>query len=234
MRAGASVGILMLNTRFPRIRGDLGNAQTWPFPVQYRIVTGANQANVVGDDPRLLVDNFIRAGQELIQQGCDGITTSCGFLALIQDQVKAALAVPVATSSLMQVPMVQQLLPVGQRVGVLTISKAALTPAHLVAAGAPADTPVTGTDGGRCFTRAILNDEETLDVPACRLDMLDAAQDLVQAHANIGAIVLECTNMAPYAHDIQRATGVPVYSIYSFVTWFQAGLVPAKFPELDK
>ena len=53
--------------------------------------------------------------------------------------------------------------------------------------------------------------------------MLDAAQELVNDHADIGAIVLECTNMVPYASDTRKQTGLPVYSIYSFVTWFQAG-----------
>ena len=109
----------MPQTRFPRIIGDAGNAETWPFPV--------------------------------------------------------------ATSSLMQVPMVQALLPV--------------------------DTPVIGTESGREFNR----------------------RQLQNGHENIGAIVLECINMAPYAVDIQKLTGLPVYSIYTFINWSQSGLVPRKF-----
>ncbi|MCP5075168.1 MAG: aspartate/glutamate racemase family protein [Rhodobacteraceae bacterium] len=227
---GASVGILMLETRFPRIPGDIGNALTWPFPVQYRVVRGATPDNVVRNDPTKLVSEFIKAGQELVRMGCDGITTNCGFLSLIQDQVKQALGVPVATSSLMQVPMVQQMLPAGQRVGVLTISKSTLSAAHLKAAGASSDTPIVGTDNGRCFTRDILDDAPEIDFAACRLDLLDAAQEMVNAFDNIGAIVLECTNMVPYARDIRKLTGLPVYSIYSLVQWFQAGLTPARFP----
>jgi Asp/Glu/hydantoin racemase len=231
---GASVGILMLETRFPRIYGDIGNAMTWPFPVQYKVVPGATAEIVVRQDPRVLLDRFVAAGRELVQAGCDGITTNCGFLALIQDQVKHALGVPVATSSLMQIPMVQALLPPGKTVGVLTISKATLTPEHLAAAGAPRDTVIVGTDGGRAFTTGILDDHESLDFEACRLDILDAAAELVTQHKGIGAIVLECTNMVPYAADVRKLTGLPVYSIYSFVSWFQAGLAPRKFPlELD-
>jgi Asp/Glu/hydantoin racemase len=231
---GASVGILMLETRFPRIHGDIGNAMTWPFPVQYRVVPGATADLVVRRDPTLLLDRFIEAGQELVQMGCDGITTNCGFLALIQDQIREALGVPVATSSLMQIPMVAALLPVGKRVGVVTISKDTLTRDHLRAAGAPVDTIVTGTDGGRIFTTGILDDHASLDFEACRLDVLEASADLVQNNQNIGAIVLECTNMVPYAADVRKLTGLPVYSIYSFVTWFQAGLMPRRFAhELD-
>ncbi len=231
---GASVGILMLETRFPRIHGDIGNAATWPFPVQYRVVAGATPDKVVRQDPRLLVDDFIAAGRELVQMGCDGITTNCGFLALVQDQVKAALGVPVATSSLMQIAPVQALLPADKKVGVITISKASLSCEHLAAAGAPEDTIVVGTDAGRNFTNGILDDHESLDFDACRLDILDAATELVTGHRNIGAIVLECTNMVPYAGDVRKLTGLPVYSIYSLVTWFQAGLMPRRFaPDLD-
>ena len=231
---GASVGILMLETRFPRIYGDIGNAQTWPFPVHYRVVRGATPEKVVRQDPLKIVDDFIEAGRELVRMGCDGVTTNCGFLALIQDHVKNALNVPVATSSLMQVPMIQQTLPAKMRVGILTISKANLTNAHLKAASVPIDTPIVGTENGRNFTREILDDHESINFDDCRLDLLDAAQELVTDYADVGAIVLECTNMVPYASDIRRQSGLPVYSIYSFVTWFQAGLVPRKFSlELD-
>ncbi len=231
---GASVGIMMLETQFPRIYGDIANAQTWDFPVHYRVVKGATPDLVVRNDPGKLVDEFIEVGRELVAMGADGLTTNCGFLALIQDRVKDAVGVPVATSSLMQIPLVSATLPAGKRVGVITISKANLTDAHLSAAGAPLDTPIVGTDDGRIFTHGILDDLPGFDFADCRLDLLDAARELVTKHPNVGAIVLECTNMTPYAADIRKLTGLPVFSIYTFVNWFQAGLVPKRFPlELD-
>lgn len=227
---GAAIGILMLETRFPRIYGDMGNAATWPFPVHYRVVRGASPDKVVRGDPKDLLDVFIEAGRDLIATGADGITTNCGFLALVQDELRAALGVPVATSSLMQVPMVQTLLPQGKKTVVLTISKATLTNAHLIAANVALDTPVYGTDNGRAFTRDILNDAPEIDIDACRQDMLDAADEIMANEPDAGAIVLECTNMVPYAADLRKRTGLPVYSIYSMVEWFQAGLLPRKFP----
>lgn len=227
---GASVGILMLESRFPRIIGDMGNAESWPFPVHYKVVPGATPDNVVRGDPRLLVDQFIAAGQELVDMGVDGITTTCGFLTLVQEELKEALKVPVATSSLMQIPTVQTLLPVGQRAAVITISKANLTKAHLGAAGAAMDTPIFGTDDGRCFTRDVLDDAVEIDFAACREDMLDVARQIIQSEYNIGAIVLECANMAPYAYDVRKITGLPVFSVHSFIGWFQSGLRPRKFP----
>ncbi len=231
---GANLGILMLETRFPRIHGDIGNANTWPFPVQYRIVRGATPDKVVRNDPRLLADKFIAAAQDLVASGCDGITTNCGFLALIQDQISASVPVPVATSSLMQIPMIQQVLPTGKRVGVLTISKETLSADHLRSANAPIDTPIVGTEAGRAFTNEILGDSQSINFADCRLDVLDAATQLVTDYNDIGAIVLECTNMTPYAADVRKLTGLPVFSIYSFVRWFQQGLVPDRFQqELD-
>ncbi|MGO4910000.1 aspartate/glutamate racemase family protein [Pseudorhodobacter sp. W20_MBD10_FR17] len=227
---GANLGILMLETKFPRIPGDIGNATTWPFPVQFRVVRGATPDLVVKHDARLLTDKFIEAAKDLVASGCDGITTNCGFLSIVQDKLANAVSVPVATSSLMQFQMVQAMLPAGKRTGILTISKQTLTPAHLEAAKVPLDTPIVGTEGGRVFTRDILGDAPEIDFAACRLDMIDAARQLVTEHQDIGAIILECTNMTPYAADVRKITGLPVFSIYSFIQWFQHALVPDRFP----
>jgi hypothetical protein len=226
---GARIGILMLETRFPRIPGDMGNALTWPFPVLYKVVPGASPRRVVLEQARGLLDEFLAAAAELVRLGADGITTTCGFLSLYQREIAAHVGVPVAASSLMQIPLIERVLPPGKRVGVLTISAASLTREHLVAAGADPETPVVGTDGGREFTRAILNDEERLDAAAAERDILDAGDALVAQHPETGAVLLECTNMVPYARALSERLRLPVFTIYSFVAWFQAGLVPRDF-----
>ncbi len=226
---GASLGILMLEARFPRIPGDMGNAMTWPFPVHYKIVRGASPDRVVRQSAAGLLDAFVEAARELVADGVDGITTNCGFLSLFQDALAAAVPVPVASSSLMQVAMVNRLLAPGRRAGVLTISASSLGSEHLAKAGVPEGTPIASTEGGRDFTRAILGNELTLDVEAARRDNVEAALALKSDHPDLGAIVLECTNMAPYAGDIGAATGLPVFSIVSFITWFQSGLSPRRY-----
>ena len=225
---GASVGMLLLETRFPRIPGDGGNAATWPFPMLYRVVGGATPDRVVRDRGGI-VDAFAAAARELVSIGADGITTNCGFLVLCQDRLARECGVPVAASSLLQVPWVERLLPPGRRVGVLTVEAGSLTPRHLECAGARPDTPVEGTEGGAEFTRVLLGDEPEIDVQRAREDVVAAALRLVERHRDVGAIVLECTNMPPYASEISRATGLPVYDFYSFVCWFQAGLRPRAF-----
>ncbi len=226
---GASVGILMLDAQFPRIPGDMGNALTWPFPVHYRIVRDASPDRVVRHRAEGMLEVFIDAAQELVRDGVDGITTNCGFLSLFQKELAQAVPIPVATSSLMQVEMVNRILPEGKRAGVLTISASTLTKDHLLSANVPLDTPIGTTEGGHEFTRAILGNELRLDVQKAREDNVQAARALVSDNPGLGAIVLECTNMCPYASDIQQATGLPVFSIVSFIKWFQAGLVPPTY-----
>jgi len=226
---GASVGILMLDAQFPRIPGDMGNALTWPFPVLYRVVRDATPDLVVRRSAEGALDRFIAAARDLVRDGADGITTNCGFLALFQDELANAVSVPVATSSLMQTAMVNRLLPPGKRAGILTISGSALTAEHLVKAGVPGGTPIGTTEGGREFTRAILGNECELDVDLARRDNVEAAVALRDANPDLGAIVLECTNMVPYAPAIREATGLPVFSIYNFVVWFHQSLRPVAF-----
>ncbi len=226
---GASVGILMLETRFPRIPGDMGNAETWPFPVLYKVVPGASPRRVVCEKGEGLLDEFLAAAAELVCLGANGITTTCGFLSLYQREIAAHVGVPVATSSLMQIPFIERVLPPGKRVGVLTVSAANLTEEHLRAAGADPGTPVVGTDDGSEFTRVMINDEKRLDVAAAEQDILAAGDTLVKGHDGIGAVLLECTNMVPYARALSQRLRLPVFSIYTFVTWFQSGLIPREF-----
>jgi Asp/Glu/hydantoin racemase len=227
---GAPLGILMLEARFPRIPGDMGNAATWPFPVLYRVVRGATPERVVLQGAAGLLPEFLAAAEELVALGAEAITTNCGFLSLFQRELAERVAVPVANSSLMQVPWVQATLPPGKRVGVVTVSRSSLTPAHLDAAGVPRDVPVVGTESGKEFFRVLISAEkQDMDVALARQDILDAGRELVAKHPEVGAIVLECTNMPPYAAALQEAVGLPVYDIYSMISWFQLGLRPRRF-----
>ena len=227
---GAPLGILMLEAKFPRIPGDMGNGTTWPFPVLYQVVSGASPEKVVLKGAAGLLPDFIEAAKELVRLGAEAITTNCGFLSLFQKEIAAAVGVPVATSSLMQVPWVQATLPPGKRVGLVTVSGSTLTPAHLEGAGVPLDTPLVGTENGREFFRVLIKAEkEDMDIALAEQDVVEAGKQLVANNPDVGAIVLECTNMPPYAAALQAAVGIPVYDIYSMITWFHAGLRPRRF-----
>ena len=221
---GTGIGILMLETRFPRVVGDMGNGDTWPFPVIYEVVRGASPDRVVRQRAAGLDGAFVAAARRLAANGAAAITTVCGFLSLFQGELAAAVDVPVASSTLMQIPSLERMLPDGRRVGVVTVSRGSLGEDHFAAVGARTDTPVEGTEGGRELTRVLLGDELRLDVAAAEADVVDAANRLCARRPDVGAIVLECANMAPYAAAVRRATDRPVFDIYGFVGWVHSGL----------
>ena len=229
---GFTVGILMLDTRFPRIPGDMGNATTFPFPVRYHRVAGADPDLVVRRGAEGLLPAFVEGAQALEREGVGAITTNCGFLIKYQAELARAVRVPVLTSSLLLVPLVHRTLPAGQRVGIMTVNAGTLTTEHLRGAGIAADVPlaVVGMETEKEFTRALLDNELELDVDLAREEHVRVARRLVAEHPDIGAIVLECTNMPPYTADIQRETGRPVFDVLSMVTMFHGALVAAQFP----
>ena len=218
------IGILQLQTRFPRPLGDIGHPETFDFPVCRRIVPRASPQAVVREDPMTLVPAFIEEALTLQAQGALAITTSCGFLARVQGEISGALRVPVAASALLQVGWLLPLLSPGRRVGVVTADAQALGAEHLRAAGAPIDTPVAGLDPAGELSRTLFEDRETLDPVQAETDAVQAALHLVRAHPDLAALVLECTNLPPYRGAIMRATGLPVYDCNTLVRWLWQGL----------
>lgn len=222
---GRPLGILMLQSQFPRIPGDAGNASTWPFPVVYRVVDGADPATVVRNLAQTdLLDTFLSAAQDLEREGVSVVTTNCGFLVLYQEQIQAKLSVPFVSSSLLQVKWLHSLMPAGKRVGLITLERASLTEQHRAAAGIPDDVPIIGmedvADAGTHFLDMIVGDLDEFDVARARQEHVAAGKLMVQRHPDVGAIVLECTNMPPYASAIREATGLPVHDFTTFLTWF--------------
>jgi len=220
------LGILMLETGFSRPPGDIGNPASFTFPVLYEVAAGASASRVVRDRAEGLLEPFIEAGERLVERGAVGLMTSCGFLALHQQTLAAALPVPVATSSLLQLPLLERLLPKGQRVGVLTASAKDLTAAHLAAVGAAADTPVAGLEPVGHFATVLLGSGEPLDPERASADLFAAADRLRARHPTLGAILLECTNMGPHTPALARHTGLPVFDVVGFAHWFHRGLCP--------
>lgn len=205
-----TLGVLMLDTKFPRPRGDIGNPATFEMPVRHALVRDASPQRVVRErDPALLAP-FIEAGRRLVREGVDAITTSCGFLVLWQRELQAALEVPVWTSSLL-------LLPGLRRAGVVTIDAGSLGADHLRAAGADVATPIEGIAAGSAFQRCLLEDRCELDTDDALRQVVAAAQRLLVRHPGLSDIVLECTNMPPYADAVRSATGRRVHDITTLI-----------------
>jgi hypothetical protein len=217
--AKGPLGLVLLDTRFPRPPGDAGNPASWPVPVLTHVVPRAWPDQVVTSAQALregpLPALFAQAMRELAQQGARAITTSCGFLVLLQRELQAAVPVPVVTSSLLLLP---QLLGEQAQVGVLTISATSLSRDHLLAAGVPShrlgDVVVQGVDPQGEFARAILGNDTHMDVGLAQRDVVQAACALKARRSELAVLVLECTNMPPYAQAVREATGLRVLSLF--------------------
>lgn len=226
---GARLGVMMLDTGFERVPGDIGNAATWPFPVLYHVVKGAVPGRVTEPAAGGLAPAFIEAIGVLVGMGADCVTTSCGFLASIHPALQAASPVPVATSSLLQIPLVAATLPAGQRVGVLTANPSALTDEHFEGVGAPKNLPVEGLPLDGIFRAEMHQARPVADREARQAEVLAASDRLLAKAPDLGAIVLECTNLPPYAAEIEQRHGLPVYDIVTLVTWFIGGIAPRRY-----
>lgn len=216
---GRRLGLLLLDTRFPRPVGDAGNPASWPMPVLTRVVPDLLPRVAVQSAEGLrasgMLPAMVQAAQDLEQAGCAAITTSCGFLVLLQAELQAAVRVPLVSSSLLQLP---GLLREEQRVGVLTISAERLGREHLLAAGVPPeridDVVVQGMDAGGEFVRGILGNQPEMDLERAGEEVVQAAQALATRVPALRTLVLECTNMPPYAQRIRAATGLRVLSLF--------------------
>ena len=193
-----------------------------------RPVLRSQRLNQITHEPHSKLDALVKAHAPFETQANFARFVVAQYL--FQAELAAHVRVPVATSALIQVPWVQALLPPGQRVGIITVSAQSLTPRHLAAAGVPTDTPIAGTEEGREFFRVLVRGEkQEMDIALAATDILDAGSALISRYPDIGAIVLECTNMPPYAFALHETLRLPVFYIYSLITWFHAGLRPREF-----
>jgi Asp/Glu/hydantoin racemase len=209
------LGILMLQTRFPRPLGDIGHPQTFGFATRRRIVVGAMPARVVRSGDAALLAPFVDASRALVAEGCTALATSCGFMARWQPELQAAVPVPVWSSALLQLAEQQAL---GRRCGVITIEAASLGAAHFEGVGADPATPVEGITPGSALHRTLLQDLPALDAADAQAQVLAAARRLLARAPALDTLVLECTNLPPYAPALRRATGLQVLDVVTLLT----------------
>ncbi|MCB9959865.1 MAG: aspartate/glutamate racemase family protein [Rhodospirillaceae bacterium] len=213
------LGVLALDTAFPRIPGDAGNPASYPFAVRIRTVAGGEVPLVVrrGGPAPPLADAFVAAAVALAADGAVGLVTTCGFLVHVQDRLAAAVPVPVIASALLLAPLMVRACG-GRPVGVLAADAGALDAAALAAAGIdPAEAVVEGLEDEPAFRNLILADKahqgRHIDTAALEAAVVRRGRAMVERRRDLGAIVLECTNLPPYAAALHHATGRPVVSI---------------------
>lgn len=215
---GISIGVLALESYFPKPPGHIKNPSSLPFTATYEILEGITVPELLENPTAAMKDRIIEAAQRLEARGVRAITGSCGFLALFQNDIADAVSIPVFVSSLLQVPMVHHM--TAAPVGILTASSVALTPAHLRNVGA-GDIPVVvqGLEDTSEFAAVILrNERNDMDLGAVAAEVIEAGRSLIDKAPEIGAIVLECTDLPPYAAQIQQALSRPVFDLTTLAT----------------
>lgn len=219
------IGIILLDTRFSRLLGDIGNPETFSFPVLYEKVDGALPSRVVRDRDASLLLPFIDASQALQRRGAMAITTSCGFLAIWQKEMASAVNVPLFTSSLIQVPWAYELAGRRGRVGVLTADEDSLTLDHLK--GVDADgipIVIRGMKPDSEFYRTYVRNNPGPDVSKVEKEMVAGAAALVGDHPDISAVVLECTNMAVFKNSLKEIVKRPVFDILTLIHYIHSSI----------
>lgn len=224
------LGVMMLDTGFRRYPGDVGHPATWPEGTLFARVAGATVEEIVDADGARHLNGFVSAGEALGAAGATLLTTTCGFLVRHQAELARRLPLPVVTSSLLQLPLVEAAHG-GRPVGVLTFSADRLLPADFAAAGARTTPLVEGLDPDGAFARHIRGGPEC-SLEGMRADVLDAAGRLAARDPALAAVVLECANMPPFAGDVAARLGVPVYDHLSLVALFLGGFCRAPGPAL--
>ena len=227
--AGHAIGIVVLETWYPLLPGNVANATTFDFPVRYKILREATVERILRADP-LLLDMIIEAGHEFEQEGVRAMVGACGYFANYQREVAAALDIPVFLSSLLQAPMIYRALKPEQQVGILFANAKAVEQTMLEACGITSDMPVAylGMEEQPEF-RNILEYGGQFHYDKFEAEVVSRARQLVAENPNVGAILLECSDLPPFARSVQEAVKLPVFDFISMINWIYHGVVQRSY-----
>ncbi len=219
---GHIVGILMSDSTSPRIAGDPGHAQTFSFPVIHEVLKGFAFEDLISirkDN----IDKLIAPALSLQARGVSLIAADCGLFGPFHEDFRKHLRIPFIGTALDLIPLLKRILPADRLIGVITGDTRILTPRHLAASAVDSESvTLVGMEHSKEFNRVVIEGGRELDVDRMRQDVIDAAAGLIGK--NIGAVVLECTNLISYRIDIQKLLNVPVFDLVTMIEFYVSGL----------
>ena len=227
--AGNAIGILVLDLWYPYLPGNVANASTYSFPVHYKILRGSTIPQIMRADP-VLLDLIVEGGRELEKQGVRAIVGACGYFGNYQKEAAATLDIPVFLSSVLQIPIIRQGLKPNQKVGIICAVADSLTPKLLSQCGVDdiSDIVIAGAQDLPEFQN-ILQCTGSFNSYKIEQQLVDLAKQLVSSNPDIGAILLECSDMPPYAWAIQNAIRLPVFDFTTLINWVYNAVVRRPF-----
>ena len=219
--AGYSVGIVYIeHVNYPMMPGNVVNAYTYDFPVRMKAVPNLTNTRLFEADPTIAND-IIQAAKDMVEQeGIRAICSACGFFGNFHKKVAEALDVPVALSSLVQIPLIQAMIKPSQKIGILTANAKAMTEELFDNCGITCaeNLIVQDTLQSKNFS-AVVDMRGYFDNGEARKEVIEAAKELVEKDDQISAILLECSDMPPYAAAIQAETQLPVFDFITLIKW---------------
>ena len=214
------IGILMLDTKFPRLPGDIGNPASFSAPPRYQYVSGASVQEVVSDRPLSgpILERFQTAALKLENDGATVIGTSCGFLGRVQQEIERNLRVPFLSSSLMLIPLLRRMFGSRAVIGVLTFDDSKLGPDHF-AGEFDSSITVHGLSPSSSYRLAIASNAENIDPESACLETIDVATRCIEQQPDTAIFLIECTNLSPWKSQIRSQFGLPVFDLVDALEW---------------
>ncbi len=232
---GEALGILMLDMKAPLIPGNVGNANSYDFPVRFKVLQTVPSdwwCDAQGPDEKRF-DIFIKAAQKLEEEGVQAITTGCGFFAIYQKKAAPLLRVPLFASPLLMVPMVSRMLGGNQRVGIISAGGQHLIRGDFLAnVGIDSSIPIAvgGLENTEEFHHVhVTQKKPDIDPEKMEREVVETAVGLVQRYPDIGALVFECSDIPPYAKATSEATGLPVFDFITLAHLVYRATVPRRY-----
>lgn len=229
--AGAAIGIIILGGGWaPPLPGDMQNATTFDFPVYYKVADVSVKSVVSTKRDPIASEQIIKAAKELEKQGCRAIVGACGYFANYLADVAAAVNVPAFLSSLMQIPIICCALKPNQKVGIICADSNALSLATLKVCGVtdPSTIVIAGAQD-LSQIQNIMQCKGHINKTKAEQELVDFSRKLVIANPDIGAILLESSNMPPYAWAIQKEIRLPVFDFTTMINWVYNAVVRRQF-----
>ncbi|MFW2367208.1 MAG: aspartate/glutamate racemase family protein [Desulforhopalus sp.] len=200
------------------LTGNSTNPLTYPFPVIFKKVGGANYHSVLVSPDARLIGTMVTAAESMIDQGVKAIITSCGFNAIFQKELADALKVPVYTSALLQIPFIRASLG-RKKLLVITASKQDLRPDHFHAVGVVdmQGIHIYGMEEMPEWGKISRSPDEPISLKKVGDEVVSLASAAKQEHPDLGAVLLECTDLPPFADAVRKAVDLQVYDLLTMV-----------------
>jgi hypothetical protein len=211
-----ALGIVRLDYDYPPAEGDTDCPASFGYDVYYRCVPGLTfEMAQDGQFTEQVERNFADAIKWLEMKGAGAITGDCGFMMAFQVIARKIASAPVCMSSMVQCPIISCAIDDDDKILILTANAKSLKPQKevlLTECGFKVDDDkfiIVGCQDVEGFDAVSKGKKVPLDI--VQPGVVRLAADVLRKHPDIGAILLECTELPPYADALRQALRLPVW-----------------------